>query len=453
MNLRSSQSQKVNLTKPSPNHNPKPSITINLKESEIKFDKLLTQESYDGNSDSSRESRVSESSSDGDFQPFEDCGVEYDEEETYEDPNLIGKFDWKAITRNSSQKWLKDYKIKSGPQNLNLRWDSPPISFFQLLFPEELVENLRLWTNTKAMMQIDNRQRKKNKMKKWFPMKAEDEEMSAFIGCLVAMGIAKLPSIKYYWSGNSRLFSICGIQDLFSRTRFMDIYTNLTLRNLERVENGDTLFKIRPIIDSVISASQFYYLLKGDLSLDEAMIPFQGRHSLIQYLPLKPIKYGFKAFLLCEAETGYVLNWRMYDKSIEGGELGVTYKIVKQLCEGFEGEGYRLFMDRYYTSIQLFVDLKELQIGACGTIMINRTFLTKEDKEKIEKLQDRQIHYFKSSNDLLLSCWKDSKTVLVLSNYHGTEKNLTTRRIRKQDLKKRNEKREARTQEDASKSL
>jgi len=66
-------------------------------------------------------------------------------------------------SRDSPQKWLKDYKIKSGPQNLNVQWDNPPISFFRLLFPEELVENLRLWTNTKAMMQIDNRQRKKNK--------------------------------------------------------------------------------------------------------------------------------------------------------------------------------------------------------------------------------------------------------------------------------------------------
>ena len=56
------------------------------------------------------------------------------EEEAYEDLTLIGKFDWKTISRNSSQKWLKDYKVKSVPQNLNFQWDSPPMFFFRLLF-------------------------------------------------------------------------------------------------------------------------------------------------------------------------------------------------------------------------------------------------------------------------------------------------------------------------------
>jgi len=29
-------------------------------------------------------------------------------------------------------------------------------------------------------------------------------------------------------------------------------------------------------------------------------------------MPNKPIKYGFKVFMLCEAESGYVLNYE-YD--------------------------------------------------------------------------------------------------------------------------------------------
>ena len=43
-------------------------------------------------------------------------------------------------------------------------------------------------------------------------------------------------------------------------------------------------------------------------------------------------------------------------------------KVCKKLLNGFENKGYKVYMDRYYTSPELFIELKALNIGACGTI-------------------------------------------------------------------------------------
>lgn len=41
------------------------------------------------------------------------------------------------------------------------------------------------------------------------------------------------------------------------------------------------------------------------------MIAYKGRHKWKVYMPLKPIKFGFKAYVLCESDSGYVLNWSL----------------------------------------------------------------------------------------------------------------------------------------------
>ena len=48
------------------------------------------------------------------------------------------------------------------------------------------------------------------------------------------------------------------------------------------------------------------------VSIDEAMIPFKGRSALKQYLPLKPIKRGFKVWVLADSVTGYASKFEVY---------------------------------------------------------------------------------------------------------------------------------------------
>ena len=58
--------------------------------------------------------------------------------------------------------------------------------------------------------------------------------------------------------------------------------------------------KTKIINTIIIAASQLYSIPLRELSINEAMIPFSGRHNFVQFMPLKPIKYGLIGFLICE---------------------------------------------------------------------------------------------------------------------------------------------------------
>ena len=45
-----------------------------------------------------------------------------------------------------------------------------------------------------------------------------------------------------------------------------------------------------------------------------AMIPFKGRSSLKQYLPMKPVKRGIKVWVRADANTGYVSAFDVWKK-------------------------------------------------------------------------------------------------------------------------------------------
>ena len=176
------------------------------------------------------------------------------------------------------------------------------------------------------------------------------------------------------------------------------------------------------------------------------MIPFKGRSDLRVFMPSKPIRYGLKAYLLCEATTGYVINWSLHTGQIKASNNeSITQKIVLLLCEGLEGENYNLFMDRFYTGLPLLRDLKEIEINACGTINCNRLRLDKDISESIGKLNDREILYFTEDSQLLLTIWKDNRNVFLLSNYHEPGEVEKERRIRKKDYKEGTDPKEKQT--------
>ena len=350
------------------------------------------------------------------------------------------------IERRSSRQastWLKDFQSQVGPDNCDLTSESSPLQFFSLIFSEDTVENIIKWTNVRAKSRIDNANRRKQKKAIWRDLYLE--EMNTFIGCILAMGIIKLPNFEMYWSKDTRLFTVSGISELISQQRFKDIYSSLCLRD-STFDTEDKLSKISPIVDAVIFHSQYYYRPEKELSLNEAMIPFNGRSNLKVYMPQKPIKYGLKAYMICEASTGFVINWFLHTGTLKKSESTITHKIVMKLVDGLEGEGHTIYMDRYYTGLPLFRDLKEMNIGACGTIMLNRIRAKESLVENIERLKDREISYFMSSDSLLISIWKDHKIVIVASNFHKPTEVEKEMRLRKKD-------RDEETEQDAKENV
>ena len=56
----------------------------------------------------------------------------------------------------------------------------------------------------------------------------------------------------------------------------------------------DRLGKVRPLIDHLSCKFSSLYNPSKDVAVDEAMIKFQGRSALKQYMPMKPTSVGSK---------------------------------------------------------------------------------------------------------------------------------------------------------------
>lgn len=59
-------------------------------------------------------------------------------------------------------------------------------------------------------------------------------------------------------------------------------------------------------------------------------------------------------------------------------EKGLAHNVVLDLVQDLLGKGYYLFMDNFYTSPELFLDLLSKGFHACGTVRMNRKDLSND---------------------------------------------------------------------------
>lgn len=117
------------------------------------------------------------------------------------------------------------------------------------------------------------------------------------------------------------------------------------------------------------------------VAIDEGMIPWRGNLSFRVFNHDKPDKYGIKPFLLCDAENGYCCQFELYvGKRDNVSEKGATYDLVMRLMQRYLHGGYQLYVDNFYTSPQLFMDLYCHNTGATGTLRTNRKGVPNEIK-------------------------------------------------------------------------
>ena len=160
------------------------------------------------------------------------------------------------------------------------------------------------------------------KFAQWEKITTKDYE--AYIGFSILMGINHLPAIKHYWNQDPVYHYLQG--------RFSAIYTP-----------------------------------GRNLAVDEAMIKFQGRSSLKQYMPKKPVKRGIKVWVMGDSTNGYFSRLEVYTgKKGNTVEKNLGARVVKDLTKDFQCKWHRVFFDNF-TSKALICDLEILGIYGIGT--------------------------------------------------------------------------------------
>ena len=90
-----------------------------------------------------------------------------------------------------------------------------------------------------------------------------------------------------------------------------------------------------------------------------------------QYLPMKPVKRGFKIWVRADNHNGYVCEFECYTGK-KGDEVGLGGSVVTRLTRDLVGKAYHIFMDRFFSSIVLYHQLLLDRIYCTGTVRSNR---------------------------------------------------------------------------------
>lgn len=276
-------------------------------------------------------------------------------------------------------------------------------------------------------------------------MNTDVEEMRAFIGMAILMGIHRLPQVRDYWSGAWGL----GVPEI---SAVMPLYRFESIHHFLHVSNNslsfpkshplhDKMQKVRPFLNLIQSNYMKYYIPHQPVSIDESMTAFKGRCSMKQYMPLKPIKRGFKSWSLGCPLSGYTFAMEPYI----GKTPGVKYdenlgtRVVYDLAMLLPNTpGYIVHCDRFFTSVELCLKLLDNDIYMVGTTLVTKKQYPEDltRKSDLRKLK-RGDMLVRSAKDkqLIAVVWKDKKPIHFLSTAYPPSVTTTCERKEKDGTK------------------
>jgi len=105
------------------------------------------------------------------------------------------------------------------------------------------------------------------------------QEIKKFFAIIIHMSVLGKSSLRDYWSSRPIIHTPYAASLGMSRDRFLALLTMFHLNNnnakVARGQPGyDPLFKIWPVIDTLITKFQDAYTLEEQLTIDEAICPF-----------------------------------------------------------------------------------------------------------------------------------------------------------------------------------
>lgn len=307
-----------------------------------------------------------------------------------------------------------------------------PVEYFRTFFDDSILEHIVEQSNLFSMQCNINK-----------PLQLTTDELEQFLGTVLYMSVYHLPRTRMYWAAASRLGHVA---DVMSRDRWSEIKRNLHFNDNDNMprpddQDRDRLFKIRPIIDSLLPKFQSIPQSQK-LSVDEQMVPFKGQSALKQYLPNKPNKWGYKIFILCDTK-GLVHNFEIYTGKISPvagcPDIGASGNIVLQLAQVVERDQNNiLYFDNWFSSLKLLAALMEKGIYSLGTFRSNRlpgcTLSSDTNLKKMGRGSFEEKEGTVEGVDIRVVKWYDNRGVILASTFASA---LPITRVKRWDRAKR----------------
>lgn len=269
-------------------------------------------------------------------------------------------------------------------------------------------------------------------------------ELRVFIGILMVTGYNTTSSVAAYWSNDQDLRNEL-IYNSMRRNRFQEILRSLHFEpNLrEPAGNKDKLWKLRSMMDHLKANFLKNFHPTQQLSYDESMIAYYGKHGCKQFIKGKPIRFGYKVWSLC-TPSGYLVNFEVYQGANPrstnayderfGKCAAPLVMMIDDFSDDLKGLPFSFFFDNLFTGFPLLAYLKARGYNATGTMRDNRIPKGVPIKKK-QDLKDEVRGTFVTTKmketGIRVTKWVDNSVVTVASTCYGVNPTSTAKRYMK----------------------
>ncbi|XP_077384348.1 pogo transposable element with ZNF domain isoform X2 [Festucalex cinctus] len=273
-----------------------------------------------------------------------------------------GERDWRRVDSWSAPEddgpdappVIAGFSQSCGPQKPVLK-NGDALDFFNLLFPTTLVELIAAETNAHAR----NRRHLGSGCRDWFPV--TPQEIKAFLGLCILMGVENFPEQSQYWSWNERDIGST-FQRAMSPQRFTQVASNICMGSFGADEfcgrNGEKPLRVfRRMLELLSGAMWAAYRPNCCLSVDRALLPAPegdpGTGGGSQGQP--------QVWLLCDSKSGYCHRFFIQTGQKAGRD------VVRELVRGLEEKHHQIYLASSLASVPLLQTLLERGIYASSS--------------------------------------------------------------------------------------
>ena len=340
-------------------------------------------------------------------------------------------------SRDQARRWSKNVERFDGqPDDINvvcmedkypLLVDKTPYEIWRLYFNDDIIKHIVHQTILYA-------RRDQSDMKFQFT----ENQLLNFLGIVILSGYHSVPSETDYWSNQPDLH-VAVVSEAMSRDTFQQIKKYIHLADNQQLTKGDKAAKVQEVYNLLNKSLQQFGMFHANLSVDESMVPYRGRNSMKMYIKGKPIRFGYKLWMLAGAD-GYPYKLIIYQgKESQQTTEPLGTRVVKSLLQVVEDistpSDHYLFMDNFFTSYQLLSELRLMQFKATGTVRPNRTggAAKLQDDDKAMRKAGRGTFDYRTDGTVYIAKWQDNSSVTIGSNHFTHEPLQSTKRRVKRD--------------------
>jgi len=299
----------------------------------------------------------------------------------------------------------------------------PPKGLYELFITSEFLDKVRDLSNEYALSKFGE------------SYNLTSQEINIYFAILLLSGYNPITDYDLYWS-NAEDCENKLVKGAISRNRFRLVKKSIHFGSKpdKEGETPDKYKKVRMIIKHMQEKFAEKFIPEQELSHDEAMIKYFGKHGLKQAIRNKPIRFGFKAWVLTTV-SGYVITFELYqgrgvgehhEENVEavGAASATLLDLVDLIPEEKRYLPYHFFGDNFFSSMKLVDKLSASGFFYTGTIRKDRLKgnppLTPVEQFKRKDRGYHETAVLQDKSQIVVR-WNDNAPVTMISNCLGTE--------------------------------